>query len=114
MKNQRLFLGFFIIMLILICMSCGKKDDPKILAKETVELTKQLSSNLENAERIQAKLDEIQSRVEKLSLSNQIKYIAEVTRLGAGEIKDVFNSDGMKSSLNELNSALDDLKNLQY
>jgi hypothetical protein len=72
------FLVMFIIVLAATFVSCG--NDPKALAKQTIEL---MDDPLKNA----GKLTEINAKVQKMSPKDQGIYTQEVMRLsGIGDL----------------------------
>ena len=126
MRNYRILAVFAITVLaIFIFAGCG--PNPKALAKEKFELTKQLSAaDTDEAEKakIETKLAKIEEKADKLSLTKRLRFEAEGLKLNVGAIGDIFDSfndaldaqgltDSLNDSLNELQKASDALKSLE-
>ena len=121
---------FAVICIIMIAVfsfsGCGsKKDTPESLAKETLELTMQQEARPENSGEIQVKLDAIEAKVAKLSLSQQLAYSGELIKLTGEMIQGAFNSsefqdgledlnDELKAAAKELENALEAVKDIEF
>ena len=127
MKTKWVAVLLITVMAALVFASCGKKDDPKALAKRTVELGLKLTSDPSNSESIEKELAEIEAKVKKLSLKDQLSYASEIMTqssgaigdalqsatsdlLNSGELKDAANAVGDVLQSSELQGAVDDLK----
>jgi len=93
MKNKKwIIVCIAVLLAVTVLVSCGgKKDDPKSLAKQTLDLTMQLETNPEKALDIEQKLSEIAAKVEKLPLTQQISYASELTKISIEAFNDALN-----------------------
>ena len=87
MKKTHLFLfGLLTLLLVMTVISCGG-NDPKALAKQTYEISKQVEaaiSNPQKAAELALKLKAIEEKVDKLSEKDREIYTAEYLRLMSG------------------------------
>lgn len=112
MKNKK-WLSVFVILLIsaFVLASCGG-NDPKALAKQTLDLTVQLVSNPEKSDGIQPKLDAITGKVEKMSKLKQMTYAVELAQLtlNSKELQAAYKKmseeyqEAIKTTMEEINS----------
>ena len=106
-----------LVMAVLVFTSC-RKDDPKALAKQTIELTFQLNSNAGNEKEIQAKLDAIEAKVKKMSMLNQLAYAGELIQLSAESFSEIISSpevqESFKTMSNEFQAVSEVLNSSEY
>jgi len=108
MKIRNLLVVCVVLLAVIAMVSCGQKDTPKSLAQETYDLTAQLVSDPGNAE-IMAKLEVVEGKVAKLSLTKQLSYASELLKLGAGAIGDQLKSLDIEGAIGDINDALNSI-----
>jgi len=106
MKIKNLLVVCVVLMAVIAMVSCGQKDTPKSLAQETFDLTMQLEQDPGNAAEILAKLEVVEGKVAKLSLTKQLSYASELLKLGAGAIGDSLKSLDIEDAIGDINDAL--------
>jgi len=82
---------------------CAKKDDPKTLAKETYDLTKEMISAADDdskMKKLSKKASKINAKVEMFSSADKITYHMELARLMASDASNYIQDlTGAASSL---------------
>ena len=109
---KRIVSGLLIVLFVLALASCSGSN-PKDLAKQTYDLSKDALGSLldlKKAAEIQKKAASIQKKVDKLSASDKKIYDEELMRLAGGNLGDLFDAASsldIQDALNSAGNALD-------